>query len=111
MVGTLICGCGGAATREALPIPLESNIALSAVEIAAPSAALGSTALEFVIGISDPEARANDAVGEARTSNIKAILITLLCIESSTKTSHANDVGTQPVFFISPHALLKISNS
>jgi hypothetical protein len=62
MVGTLICGGGGAATREALPIPLESNIALSAVEIAAPSAAFGSTALEFVIGISDPEARANDAV-------------------------------------------------
>src|SRR5712672_3293023 len=89
------------AARSKAPLVATSGSNISAVEIAAPSVAFGSTAL----GVSDPEARANDAVGEARTSNIKAILITLLYIENSTKTSHANDVGIQPVFFISPHAL------
>jgi hypothetical protein len=95
------------APRSKAPLVVTSGSNISAVEIAAPGAAPGSTAPEFGIGVSDPEARANEAVGEARTSNIKAILITLLGIESSTKTSHANEVGTQPVFFISPHALLK----
>ena len=94
------------APRSKAPLVVTSGSNISAVEIAAPGAAFDSTALEFVVGVSN-QARANDAVGEARTSNIKAILITLLGIESSTKTSHANEVGTQPVFFISPHALLK----
>src|SRR5260221_13541538 len=91
------------APRSKAPLVVTSGSNISAVEIAAP----GSTALEFGIGVSDPEARANEAVGEARTRNIKAILITLLGIERSTKNSHANEVGTQPVFFISPHPLLK----
>ncbi len=99
------------APRSKAPLVVTSGSNISAVEIAAPSAAFGSTSLEFVIGVSEREARANDAVGKARTSNIKAILITLLYTESSTNTPHANDLGTQPVLFISPHALLNISNS
>src|SRR6266404_4932209 len=97
------------APRSKAPLVVTSGSNMSAVEIAA--AAFGSTSLEFVIGVSEREARANDAVGKARTSNIKAILITLLYTESSTNTPHANDLGTQPVLFISPHALLNISNS
>jgi len=99
------------APRSKAPLVVTSGSNISAVEIAAPSAAFGSTSLEFVIVVSEREARANDAVGKARTSNIKAILITLLYTESSTNTPHANDLGTQPVLFISPHALLNISNS
>ena len=80
------------------PLVVTSGSNISAVEIAAAGAAVGSTSLEFVIGVSDPEARANDAVGKARTSNIKAILITLLYTESSTKLRMQMTWALKPCF-------------
>src|SRR5258707_12744890 len=72
------------APRSKAPLVVTSGSNISAVEIAAPGAAPGSAAPEFGIGASDPEARANEAVGEGRNSNIKATLITFLWIANST---------------------------
>jgi hypothetical protein len=72
MAGTLMFG-GGAATLEALPIPLGSTSTLVAAPIAAPlarpAAVPAAAAPEFPAAAEAPPPRATEAAGVTGTSN------------------------------------------